>query len=525
MSPHIPNFDLHNTSRGSNNDFHFSLGPDCTVYRKNKGKSIKGRSKDKTKKKFVISRADFVIEFKSNPGDDPFVDKPFSSGKPSMSSSSSKLSISSGKLSVSSGKPSFGGGSGSGNSSNTSHLRRSRRLETPVKSPSPRETPVGSPSPRETPVSSFPPHESSVMPPPLRERNPFLSTSHSALMVLGQLTAYATAVMGAQYRTHMFMVLIVKDYARLIRWDRSGVVVTEPIRFNEQRHLYDFFIRYNTAEPNVRGHDSTVGEPTDAEVKHAKTIVPELIKETSFVTLTVSGRRFITHSPSSQLYVPVGRWTRASFAFDIDDECRVLLKDSWRVLLEDIHAEGDIYSELHKHGVPNIPRCLFYGDIGHDDYHRSRTQDVKEQYFPDQHYWRLTPHRHYRIVLGTIGTPLKNFRNTKEMAKAISAALKGKTTIFSAEPVLIHIIAHEVAHNYAGILHRDISPGNILIFGADESRDCKDPHNSTIDGGMLIDWDLSKPLCSGGQSTARQHARTVRQLREAVYLTPDISFY
>ena len=235
--------------------------------------------------------------------------------------------------------------------------------------------------------------------------------------------------MGAQYRTHVFMVLIVKDYARLIRWDRSGVVVTESIKFNEQRHLYDFFIRYNTAGPDVRGHDPTVDVPTDAEVKRAKAVVPELIEEKSFVAITISDRRFITHSPNSQLHVPVGRWTRVSFAFDINEECRVLLKDSWRVLLTDVLPEGDIYSRLHQHGVPNIPHCLLYGDVGPDDYHRSRTDVIKEQYFSKQSYWRLTPHRHYRMVLGTIGRQLKNFRNTKEMVKAISAALKGKVTI------------------------------------------------------------------------------------------------
>jgi len=52
-----------------------------------------------------------------------------------------------------------------------------------------------------------------------------------------------------------------------------------------------------------------------------------------------------------------------------------------------------------------------------------------------------------------------------------------------------------------------------MIFGADELRNCKDQHNLTIEGGMLIDWDLSKPLDSGGQNAARQHARTVSRLR------------
>jgi len=40
--------------------------------------------------------------------------------------------------------------------------------------------------------------------------------------------------MGAQYRTHIFSVLICEDYARLIRWDRGGAIVTEPIKYNEE---------------------------------------------------------------------------------------------------------------------------------------------------------------------------------------------------------------------------------------------------------------------------------------------------
>ncbi len=96
----------------------------------------------------------------------------------------------------------------------------------------------------------------------------------------------------------------------------------------------------------------------------------------------------------------------------------------------------------------------------------------------------------------------------------MDAALKGKMIIFSAVclhnlMVLIYIIAHKVTHNSVGILHQDISPGNILIFSADELCNSKDPHNSTINGGMLIDWDLSKPFGSGEQGGTCQHAHMV----------------
>lgn len=47
----------------------------------------------------------------------------------------------------------------------------------------------------------------------------------------------------------------------------------------------------------------------------------------------------------------------------------------------------------------------------------------------------------------------------------------------------------------AGFLHRDFSPGNIII---------------TVGGeGLLIDWDLSKPL-SEEVETPRRATRTVR---------------
>jgi serine/threonine protein kinase len=57
-------------------------------------------------------------------------------------------------------------------------------------------------------------------------------------------------------------------------------------------------------------------------------------------------------------------------------------------------------------------------------------------------------------------------------------------------------LAHESAHR-AGILHRDFSPGNIII-GSDGT-------------GLLIDWDLSKPTSTtdGKVETPRRVARTV----------------
>ena len=59
------------------------------------------------------------------------------------------------------------------------------------------------------------------------ELNPFVCLMGSGLWNLGQITAYATSILSAQYRMHTFIVFIVKDYARLLQWDYGGAVVTK----------------------------------------------------------------------------------------------------------------------------------------------------------------------------------------------------------------------------------------------------------------------------------------------------------
>ena len=62
-------------------------------------------------------------------------------------------------------------------------------------------------------------------------------------------------------------------------------------------------------------------------------------------------------------------------------------------------------------------------------------------------------------------------------------------------------IAHMMAYTKAGILHRDVSIGNMIIVES-ESRNT----NNGLPRGFLTDWELSKPL---KEKKIRQQHRTV----------------
>ena len=251
----------------------------------------------------------------------------------------------------------------------------------------------------------------------------------------GQITAYATLILSAQYRTHIFLILIFKAYYRLIHWDQGRAVVTALISHVDNSYLLDFLICFGNADPQACSHDITAGVPNKDEESKAREL-KELKGIASLISLSIPDSssphklsRYIVAAPCSRPDVPVGRWTRVSIAYDVNRGKRVLLKDSWRVLLPDILPEGDIYRILHDHLVPNIPHCPLAADIGEDRYHSSRTHEFNNKYGSPHPLAHLVPHRHYRLVLDTIGRPLESFKRSCEFVTAIRDAIVGKFAI------------------------------------------------------------------------------------------------
>ena len=75
---------------------------------------------------------------------------------------------------------------------------------------------------------------------------------------MGQIGTYIAIQMDLQYRTHTFFMLIIGEYARLMHWDCSGILFTDPIYYNKHSELVELFKRYNTALPEVQGSDKFV---------------------------------------------------------------------------------------------------------------------------------------------------------------------------------------------------------------------------------------------------------------------------
>ncbi|KAF8501862.1 hypothetical protein BU17DRAFT_31542, partial [Hysterangium stoloniferum] len=77
------------------------------------------------------------------------------------------------------------------------------------------------------------------------DSGPFERSSKTAHDTLGQITLYAMAHQAAQFQTHVFLDLVFPKYARFMlltmRWDCSGVIITEKVPFSNPSYLKFFW--------------------------------------------------------------------------------------------------------------------------------------------------------------------------------------------------------------------------------------------------------------------------------------------
>lgn len=81
----------------------------------------------------------------------------------------------------------------------------------------------------------------------------------------GHQIDYVAQIMSRQHRTHVFSITIIGHNACIIRWDRSGAVISEAFDYAETNYLSEFLFRYEHATTQQRGHDTTAQVITDHE--------------------------------------------------------------------------------------------------------------------------------------------------------------------------------------------------------------------------------------------------------------------
>ena len=112
----------------------------------------------------------------------------------------------------------------------------------------------------------------------------------------------------------------------------------------------------------------------------------------------------ITPAPETTPYAPK--------AHDVLQETVVFLKDSWRIDLPDIQAEGQVYVTLKEAGVHHVPQCLASGDILSPQYHATKTHIYAAALSACHSDTHLIPHQHCRLALDVVGRVLVEYRTS-----------------------------------------------------------------------------------------------------------------
>ena len=262
----------------------------------------------------------------------------------------------------------------------------------------------------------------------------FENDSDDARLVRGQLASYAAAHAGCQFRVHIFCVLLCGKYARLIRWDRDGAIVTRRFSYIKEPHfLAGFFWRYDHLDRRRQGYDTSVSPVTPDDIQQIEHFESRLRDENpahrEFRILMVPDRdetevekRFVvSFPPKYTARSPFGRATRPMLAFDMETREIVFLKDYWRADVDGMDKEGEIYALLESNRVPNIAPFGKGNDVRD---HTTLTHTLRDEKWAC---WSrdMVALRHYRMSLEIVARPLTSFCSSREFVSAIADAMAG----------------------------------------------------------------------------------------------------
>ncbi|TFY66754.1 hypothetical protein EVG20_g4344 [Dentipellis fragilis] len=310
---------------------------------------------------------------------------------------------------------------------------------------------------------------------------PFESHTKGGKKVRGEIIAHTNAILQLQFRIFVFSIHIMGRKARLIRWDRSGAIVTEAFDYVEHPEpLAEFLWRYTFLSAAERGHDETVKSllhvqehPEDyhaaldairriQDITERDNIELLLLRmspldarsppmppasDAKFYYKTdpaqeCNGWDYYVTAPRMNVRRPFGKGTRSLLVYDRHTGRVHHLKDTNRLISPELTVEHEVINELRQAGA--------YRDI--------LDPKLLPGYPDDPKGWEHL--RAYRLITEEVGTLLWRFDNWKQVVQAIADTLEA---LDGAEK--------------AGWRHRDISAANIMLFNG---------------RGLLVDWHISQ---------------------------------
>ncbi|KAI0712049.1 hypothetical protein C8Q76DRAFT_796937 [Earliella scabrosa] len=336
---------------------------------------------------------------------------------------------------------------------------------------------------------------------------------------LKQQTAHAAEIFARQFRVFLFSISFAGSWARFVRWDRAGCVVTEAFSiFGRPDHLYEFLWRFAQLSDAGRGHDPSVAAAAPEDEARFRAAIEQHLREQleldgaelaraladhyapgqvavvrvecreALMPSGVEVRRFLVSRPAASARHLVGRGVMGFRAVELVAKSGrpgawrvVFLQDTWRSASV-AETEGVILKRMNNQGVRSIPTLIAHGDVL-DRSLGANTQQVQtsvtHEFAAASWRWKtanrnaIIEKSHYRLVTDAIG------RKTE--------CLQGVAELLHVAYDVYHAMRDAYTYDYR--THRAIAPLNIVLV--------KEPGRQ-MRRGILMNWDTSSTAGKSG---------------------------
>ncbi|KAJ8496357.1 hypothetical protein ONZ51_g1142 [Trametes cubensis] len=375
--------------------------------------------------------------------------------------------------------------------------------------------------------------------------------------IRGQLIDYAELVFRIQHRTALFMILVISRRLRVLRWDRSGTIVTRAFDYVARPQLLceilwrmsllsDAQLGMDTSATRLQPSDTdyklmdflACESPSDMAYDDQRDLLPQELKTDRPVFTYVRDkfreamdpkwpryrvevpdgnltRTFLIGKPSFYAQGMACRGTKGFVAWDIKAKRFVWVKDAWRLDYDRMDQEGTILSRLNAEKVVFVPTLVCHGDIQNQ---KTLTPDIWEAQHPVPPAAALSGAT--SVSLSTTSIDQSASSSTPSL-KRTRAELETEDTLAGTEDYTLRRHVHyRVVVEEVALPLKDFTYGQQLVAII---MDCIEAHQEAVEkaniahrdvssgnililpsvtperkkitwNGLLTDWELSKPI-------------------------------